>query len=197
MLATSARCAVIRSAFILTLVLAAAAPARADWLLTPYFGVSFGGATQGENLTYGGSIAFMGAGIFGVEFDAAIAPDLLDVDDGIDLDIADSNATTLMGNLILGAPIGGDRGVRPYVSGGVGLIRTSVSTADDFFDIDENSFGVNAGGGVMIFVRDNFGLRGDLRYFRSLQDSDGGDDIDFDFGSFDFWRATFGVTFKF
>lgn len=197
MTAISARRALIRSTGVLALVLAVAAPARADWLLTPYFGVSFGGATQGENLTYGGSIGFMGAGIFGVEFDAAIAPHLLDVDDGIDLDIADSNATTLMGNLIIGIPIGRERGVRPYVSGGAGLIRTSVSTADDFFDIDDNSFGVNAGGGVMIFVRDNFGLRGDLRYFRSVQDSGAGDDIDLDFGSFDFWRGTFGVTFRF
>ena len=45
--------------------------------------------------------------------------------------------------------------------------------------------------------RENFGIRGDVRYFRSVQDSDAGEDIDFDFGSFDFWRATFGVTFRF
>jgi hypothetical protein len=49
----------------------------------------------------------------------------------------------------------------------------------------------------MGFVRENFGLRGDVRYFRSVQDSDLGDDIDFDFGSFDFWRATVGATFRF
>jgi len=46
-------------------------------------------------------------------------------------------------------------------------------------------------------VRDNFGLRGDVRYFRSLQDDNGGDDIDLGFGSFDFWRATVGATFRF
>ena len=52
-------------------------------------------------------------------------------------------------------------------------------------------------GDKMGFVRENFGLRGDVRYFRSVQDSDLGDDIDFDFGSFDFWRATVGATFRF
>ena len=87
--------------------------------------------------------------------------------------------------------------MRPYASGGVGLIRTSVADADEFFDIDDNSFGVNIGGGVMGFINDNVGLRGDIRYFRGLQDSDGGDDIDLDFGTFDFWRSTFGVTFRF
>jgi opacity protein-like surface antigen len=119
------------------------------------------------------------------------------VDDGIELDIAESNVTTLMGNVIIGAPIGGQAGVRPYVSGGVGLLRTSIATANEFFDIDRNSFGVNVGAGVMGFVRENFGLRGDVRYFRSVQDSDLGDEFDFDFGSFDFWRATVGATFRF
>jgi opacity protein-like surface antigen len=171
-----------------------AAPARADWLLTPYLGVSFGGDTSGQHITYGGSIGWMGAGVIGFEVDAAFAPDLFDEDDGLDLAIEDSNATTLMGNLIVGAPLGA---VRPYVSGGAGLIRASVSDAEDFFDIDDNSFGVNIGGGVMGFVRENFGLRGDVRYFRSLQDDDDSDDIDLDFGSFDFWRATVGATFRF
>lgn len=180
-----------------TLTLFAATPARADWLFTPYLGVSFGGDTEGQHITYGGSLGWMGAGVIGFEIDGAFAPDILESDDGIDLDIDESNATTLMANLIVGVPIGGEPGVRPYVSGGAGLVRTSVTDADEFFDIDDNSFGVNIGAGVMGFVRENFGIRGDVRYFRSLQDVDAGDDFDLDLGSFDFWRATFGVTFRF
>jgi opacity protein-like surface antigen len=181
----------------LILVMFTAMPARADWLLTPYLGVNFGGDAEGQHITYGGSIGYMGAGIIGFEFDGSFAPDMLDVDDGVALDIGESNVTTFMGNLIVGAPIGGQAAVRPYVSGGVGLIRTSVTTVDEFFDVDENSFGFNVGAGVMGFVRENFGLRGDVRYFRNIQDSDAGEDINFDFGGFDFWRATFGVTFRF
>jgi len=187
------RTALTAAAALICLVVTAT-PARADWLLTPYLGVSFGGDTSGQHMTYGASVGWMGAGVIGFEVDAAFAPDLFDEDDGLDLAIQDSNATTLMGNLIVGAPLGA---VRPYVSGGAGLIRASVSDVDEFFDIDDNSFGVNIGAGVMGFVRDNFGLRGDVRYFRSLQDDNGGDDIDLGFGSFDFWRATVGATFRF
>ena len=186
--------ATLFTAFIL--VLYTAAPARADWLLTPYLGVTFGGDTEGQHITYGGSLGWMGAGVIGLEFDGAFAPDVFDTDDGVDLAIQDSNATTLMANLIVGAPIGGQNGVRPYVSGGAGLIRTRVADVDEFFDIDDNSFGVNIGAGVIGFVRENFGIRGDIRYFRGVQDADVGDDFDFDLGSFDFWRGTVGVTFR-
>ena len=184
----------ITTAAALVAVVVTAAPARADWLFTPYLGVTFGGDTTGQNITYGASFGWMGGGVIGFEVDGAFAPDLFDEDDGVDLAIQESNATTLMANLIVGAPLGP---VRPYASGGVGLIRTSVADADEFFDIDDNSFGVNIGGGVMGFINDNVGLRGDIRYFRGLQDSDGGDDIDLDFGTFDFWRSTFGVTLRF
>ena len=65
-----------------------------------------------------------------------------------------------MGNVIIGIPIGGQTGggVRPYVSGGVGLLRSRLDDVDDFFDVNENSFGMNAGGGVMMFFTDNVGI---------------------------------------
>lgn len=180
----------------LVLLVATAAPARADWLLTPYLGVTFGGETDSQHVTYGASAGWMSAGIFGFEVDAAFAPDVLNTGSGVGSDLVDTNVTTLMANFILGVPIGAP-GVRPYISGGGGLLRTRVSSADDFFNVDDNSFGVNAGAGVMVFVRENFGLRGDLRYFRSLRDNDPGDGTDVMLGTFDFWRATVGATFRF
>jgi hypothetical protein len=82
--------------------------------------------------------------------------------------------------------------------GGLGLIRTHVTSADDFFDVDSNDWGFNLGGGIIGFFSDGFGIRGDVRYFRSLQGDDDQDDDfpDFQLGSFDFWRATVGVTFR-
>ncbi len=85
----------------------------------------------------------------------------------------------------------------PYVSGGAGLLRTSVSDVDDFFSVSNNNFGINAGAGLTVFFSDNVGLRGDIRYFRSLQDPEEDNEFDIDFGGFDFWRATAGVTFRF
>ena len=105
-----------------------------------------------------------------------------------------------MGNIIIGVPVGGQTGagMRPYVSGGAGLLRTRVDDVDDFFDVNENSFGINAGGGVMAFFGDNVGIRGDIRYFRSINDSDNGRlRPGLGLGSFDFWRGTIGVSFRF
>jgi opacity protein-like surface antigen len=182
--------------------LAIPAQARADWVFTPYIGVNLarGGDVfdidSGKNsVNFGGSLGFMGAGVFGFEVDFGYSPDFFDTNDS---NAFDGNVTSLMGNIIIGIPIGGQTGggVRPYVSGGVGLLKSKLDDVDDFFDVDQNSFGINAGGGVMVFFTDNVGIRGDMRYFRSLKDNDE-DDVDLSLGSFDFWRASAGVTFRF
>jgi hypothetical protein len=49
----------------------------------------------------------------------------------------------------------------------------------------------------MAFIGHNVGLRGDVRYFRSLEDTASGSDIDLRLGKFDFWRASGGVVFRF
>ena len=192
-------------ALVLGTVLAIPAQARADWIFTPYIGANFsrGGDifdldSGNTSLNFGGSLAWMGAGILGLEMDFGYAPDFFETDDVTSLD---GNVTSFMGNVIIGIPIGGQTGggVRPYVSGGAGLLRSRLDDVEDLFDINENSFGVNAGAGLMVFFTDNVGLRGDLRYFRSLSDDDDDDDNDLDlnFGAFHFWRATAGVAFRF
>jgi hypothetical protein len=127
--------------------------ASADWLLTPFAGVTFGGdTTDGQHATFGGSFAYMGQGAIGFEVDFGYAPEFFSADDnGIDL-FSDANVTTAMANIIVGIPIGGTSGggARPYVSGGAGLIRTHISDAEDFFDVSNNDFGVNVGAGVRL-----------------------------------------------
>lgn len=177
----------------LLFMMASAAPARADWLLTPFAGVTFGGGATDKHFTFGGSAAWMGAGIIGFELDGGYTPEVLDDET---LGLVDSNVATLMVNLIVGAPLGSP-GVRPYASGGIGLIRTSIGSAGDFFEFTNNDLGVNVGAGLVGFFSDNVGLRADVRYFRSVNDEDLGTGVDLDLGSFDFWRGTVGVTFKF
>ena len=127
-----------RAALVLVFLGAAAAPARADVLFTPYIGVTFGGnadfgdvGTFDDNferkVTFGGALTWMGAGIIGVEVDFGTTPNFFENTSGdFDFDFGDSNVTTLMGNLVVGAPIGGTSGpgVRPYASGGIGLLRS-------------------------------------------------------------------------
>jgi opacity protein-like surface antigen len=194
----------------LALVASAGTPAKAsaDWLFTPFVGATFSGSANiggaGEDfgdeferkVNYGASLAWMGHGAIGFEADFGYSPNFFRIspDNGsFDL-VGDSNVTTLMGNLVVGAPLGG---VRPYASGGVGLIRSRVDDVGQFFgDLTSNDFGMNVGGGVMGFVSHNVGFRGDIRYFRSFEDSNP-DGIDLGLGDFHFWRGTVGVTFKF
>lgn len=182
----------------LVLILSPSA-ARADWLFTPSIGAGFGGDASGrEHLTYGASIGWMGAGAFGWEADLAYTPEFFEVDDD-DFDaIENSNVTSFMANVIVGVPIGGQTGggVRPYVSGGAGVMQSNVQGAEDLFEINNSEFGVNLGGGVMGFMTDHVGFRGDLRYYRALTDPEEDNEFDIDFGSFDFWRGTAGVTFR-
>jgi opacity protein-like surface antigen len=192
--------------------------ARADWLFTPYVGGVFGGLASG-NVSWGGSLAWMGDGIFGVEADLGfnLNNNLFNTEDsdllGIDRDFLEANATTLMGNAILGYPFGGaDGNFVPYIVGGVGLLRIKADTADDLFESTNNEFAMDLGAGAFGIVNDNWGLRGDVRWFYAFSrpeldfdlldvgvvnrvDVPTVDLIDIDIDRH-FWRATGGVTFR-
>jgi opacity protein-like surface antigen len=180
------------------LILFGPASARADWLFTPNIGSTFGGAADGrEHLTYGASIGWMGEGIFGFEADLQYTPEFFEGNDA-DVDFIDeSNVLTFMGNAIVGIPVGGQTGpgFRPFFLAGVGLLQSQQESADALFDVDNNEFGFNLGVGAMGFATDHIGFRGDVRYVRSFEEAD--DNITtVGVGDFDFWRANFGVTFR-
>ena len=183
----------------LTVMLAAPRAAAADWLFTPNLGVAFGGDASGrEHLSYGASIGWMGAGALGWEADFTYTPEFFQGDDD-DVELfSDSNVTTFMVNLIVGAPVGGTTGggFRPYFSGGFGLMQSSVTDAASFLKVDNSEFGVNLGAGAMGFVSDHVGIRGDIRYFRQLSDPDEDNEFDIGLGDFDYWRGTVGLTFR-
>jgi opacity protein-like surface antigen len=182
----------------LVLVLSPAA-ARADWLFTPNLGTTFGGDASGnEHFTYGASIGWMGAGIMGWEADLSYTPEFFEPGDG-DFDLTDaSNVTTAMANAIIGIPVGGQTGggLRPYFAAGLGLLQREVSSSDALFNVNNNEFGFNLGGGVMGFMSDHVGFRGDLRYTRSFEDPVEDNEFDIAVGNFDYWRGTAGVTFR-
>jgi opacity protein-like surface antigen len=199
---------------VLALMLSAFAPAKAsaDWLFTPFIGMNFGGSATfndafgdfddefEKRVDFGASLAFMGGGIAGFEIDFGYSPNFFESTEGdADFEYGDNNLTTLMANVVLGAPIGGQSGggIRPYASGGVGIIRSRIGDAEDLFDITSNDWGFNVGAGVTGFFSDKVGLRGDVRYFRSLQDNEPDDEFDVALGSLRFWRGSVGVTFRF
>ncbi|MET0213661.1 MAG: outer membrane beta-barrel protein [Vicinamibacterales bacterium] len=204
------KCFAIASLVLITTV-AAPSKASADWLLTPFVGWNWGGTAnllEGDDFDdefeqkamFGASLAWMGAGVFGFEVDFGFSPNFFENTSGSgDFEFADSNLTTVMGNVIIGVPIGGQHGVgfRPYAVGGVGLVKSRLGSSGDLFNVDSTDWGFNVGAGAMFFFSDNVGVRGDVRYFRSLEDVEPIDDFNIGFANFRFWRGTLGVTIRF
>ena len=199
---------------VLALAVFASAPSKAsaDWLFTPYIGWNWGGTAGFTDFAgdfddeferrsnFGASLSWMGAGALGFEVDFGYSPNFYENTTGdADFAFGDSNVTTLMANLKVGAPFGGQHGggIRPYASGGLGLIKSRIDDPDDLFELNSTDWGFNVGGGVAGFFNDRFGLQGDVRYFRSLQDNEPDDELDLALGSLRFWRGTVGFIFRF
>lgn len=139
----------------------------------------------------------MGAGIIGVEEDFMYSPNFFG-EGGTN--VSSSRVVTLMTNLVVGIPVGGQvgPGIRPYVSGGVGLISQRIEAVSDLVDFDETDFGYDLGGGVMGFFSDHAGVRAEIRYFRNIRKTNDEDTIfDVEPGTFNFGRATVGFVLRF
>jgi len=203
------KCFAIASLVLITTV-AAPSKASADWLLTPFVGWNWGGTANlingdfddefEQKAMFGASLGWMGAGIIGFEVDFGYSPNFFENTTGSgDFEFGDSNLTTLMGNLLIGVPIGGQHGVgfRPYAVGGVGLVKSRIGSTGAFFNVDSSNWGFNVGAGAMFFFTDKVGLRGDVRYFGSLEDVEPLDDLNIGLANFHFWRGTLGVTIRF
>lgn len=211
---------VIRAVLVLVFVTGMARPAAADWLLTPYLGGVFGGAANPlvvndlddefeQRFTLGGSVGVFVNRIVGFELDYSVSPNFFQFTGGtgnFDLLDLDSSVQTLMGNVVLNIPVGaGDGPFRPYLSAGLGSIRTQLRSESDVFDdITSNDTAYNFGAGAHLLAAGRFGVRADVRYFRGFEAIDDEDPVDnpffdqpFAHEAFNFWRGTIGVTFRF
>lgn len=185
---------------LLTLLLALGmpSPSRADVLITPFAGVSF--LDDDTKRTFGASVGF--GGLIGLEVDASQTR--IGTYEEVPLVDLTADITTVMANLVVRVPAGP---VQPYASAGAGLIRLSGDVRVPFLgsvaSVSARDLGINVGGGLHLFPSDNFGIRGDVRYFRSLGDltlndlTDIGGLDDLPLPRLDFWRATAGITFRF
>jgi hypothetical protein len=170
--------------------------ARADGFVTPWVGSAFGSNISNGQTTFGVSAGGMGAGVIGGEVDFGYSPSFF----GTKSDFGNNTVINLMGNLIVGVPVGGQHGpgIRPYAVGGVGLIRTQIDGGTiATVSSSNNMFGWNAGGGVMGYFSEHVGLRGDVRYLRATHDMNSGvSSIDLNGDPLHFWRASVGVVFR-
>ena len=172
----------------------APAQARADAFVIPFIGTTFSApevssATNGKVL-FGGALGGVGGGgIFGFDIDFGYTPSFFGSESTV---LASNSLLTTTANLIVGPSIEsrGGRGVRPYATFGVGLIHDKVG------DTSDNKFGWDAAGGLMAFFSGNLGIRGDVRFFHSVNNSDVASTIQLKPGSLHFWRAYVGLIIR-
>jgi hypothetical protein len=187
------------------LLVCAPSAARADVYLTPFAGVNFGGdvgqplgvALEDRNrVTYGFGFGFMSAGVLGLELDLGYTKNFYTDENAI---VADNSLLTVMPAVVFGIPLGGQQGagIRPYALAGAGLVRRNVDFAN-LLSLSDSQAGYQFGFGVMGFLGDHFGIRGDVRYIRNFE----ADDLEvvgvsLEEGTFDFGRASVGAVFRF
>lgn len=192
-------------------ILIAGLPARAaaDWHLVPFVGFTFQGETTlvdheqavgKSDWSFGAAAIVLGAGPIGVEGLLVYTPGFFQQDNppADRPDVISSHTLALMGNVVLSTPRRwNEYGLRPYLSGGIGLLRAA---SDDQFavtPIRSNQVGYNIGGGAMGFLTDRAGLRFDLRYFSNLKPSDSEEGIALGRVQLHYWNASVGVVFRY
>jgi hypothetical protein len=177
------------------MILGAHAPAFADAFISPFIGYNFGGdssncvsfrSCEEKRNNWGVSFGSTGS-LFGFEADIGYAPDFFGKTPG-----SDNAVLTAMSNLMLVIPAGP---VRPYGIVGLGLIRPHAKfDSNSLAQTDQNAVGWDIGGGVNVFFGHTFGVRGDVRHLRTIQDLTLGF---FNNQPLDFWRASAGLTLRF
>ena len=159
------------------------------WIASAFVGSNFGSGRPAEfgsddsesSFNFGGQVGYLWSGIAGLELLTDFAPSF----DMASLLLADHPAiNTYMVNGVAAVPLGEDRQVLPYFSGGVGAVQMSSTffaldpalavapgpiSAIDTVDNSETRLGLNVGGGLMAYAG-HIGFRGDLRYYKTTVD---------------------------
>lgn len=173
-------------ATLLTLFIPLTASAQA--FVSPFVGTNFGTPVNtNSRVATGVEVGYKGEGILGGSLVFGYNPNFF---------TPDSKVVDLTGNLIVYLSNHSDaskkvseKGIYPYVSGGFGLIHTQVSSGAPAQNQTAFDLGLGAGKDFTNHV----GAKADLKYFRNIQ----GDQVgNFNVGTFHFWRASVGVTFR-
>ena len=157
-------------------------PASADLFLAPFIGIKFGGGTSIVDLelaagqaktTLGISAFLLTDAILGYEATFGYVPQYFNGETG-PLIKPGSYVVDLMGNVIVSLPPDVTAGgLRPYLSGGVGLIHAEAGDILGIFQVRRTVPAFNAGVGAIGLLTNNVGVRFELRYLRSFTNDDG------------------------
>jgi opacity protein-like surface antigen len=183
-------------------LVAAPAPAAADFLVTPFFawartpaekngagGQFHPGGGVGVDWTNGSLIAGGEIGYTAGFFDPP--------ENTFDL-IQTSHMFTIGGEVGVTRPPASERRFYPYATAGVGILRQQARDRAGLVDATRDDWAFNIGGGARLMFTDYFGVRGDLRYFRDLQSpGDQTSDLVAALDKLAFWRVSAGIVLRF
>ena len=201
----------------LTALLSIALPARAsaDWQFTPLVGITFAGGTtiidlengaEESHWHFGGAATWLGDGPIGFEGFFVRTPHFFQSDkvsfESVNVTtLTSSYSMALMGNVVVAAPLKwNEYGLRPFVSGGLGLIRVGQEPKESAFllePFDLNLLGWNAGGGAIGFLTERTGLRFEVRYFRSLSNPASALTVPAGETRLSYWTGSVGLVFRY
>ena len=194
------------------------AEAMAEWQFAPFVGFTFAGEAninfledgpRDRHWLLGGSARLVGAGPIGFESLFLYSPGFFEPHDTEPVfaddapkTIIESRTFALMGNVVLTTPrVWNQYGLRPYVSGGMGVLSVYALDQNNLLPARGNLLGYNVGGGAVGFLTDRVGLRFDLRYISTTPHNRESSEELLTVGNervhVHFWTATVGVVFKY
>jgi hypothetical protein len=183
-------------------------PDVSHWIASGFVGSNFGAAVSNSSVDFGGQLGYLWRNRFGGEFLAGFTPNF--ETNNILLGGATPTVNSYMVNAIGAIPLGADANWQPFVSGGFGAITLRTgdlnlanpgTAVQSTFSADDSQFAGNIGFGLMGFAG-NWGVRGDVRYFRAFESSDFNADDTASaiaqsvLSGLDFWRANIGVAVR-
>ena len=137
-------------------------------------------ATGKRHVNFGGTLTVLGSGILGAETTVVFTRRFFQTDrTSLETDvpvvpITNSRATAVMANAVLTTPRRWtEYTLRPFVSGGFGLMRasrTEESRTEEgtIFPFAVNQAGFNIGAGAVGFLSQRTGVRFDVRYYSTM-----------------------------
>jgi hypothetical protein len=132
-------------------------------------------------------------GLLGVEADVGYVPRFFERSTGTI--VLRSHVLTVMGNVMVALPrsVSG-YSLRPFVSGGAGLMHVNINDVLEVVDVDTNLFGINVGGGAVGPLSNALDVRFDLRWFKSV--TSGSEQPLRPGPPLAFWRLAVGLTIR-
>jgi hypothetical protein len=175
------------------LVLAAPAPAAAEWQVKPFGGLTFHptttyydfefaagqvGAegvgvedTRSSHFAWGGAVLLLGE-MFGLEAEYSRASGFFESGDQ-EL-VLSSGVSTVTGSFVVALPRRiSEYTLRPYGVVGLGTIGVRSEQQNDVFSFRDRLTVIDVGGGATGFLTDRMGVNWDVRHFRSVGGREG------------------------